>query len=89
MLQKYKQQEFSLEVSRLFPEDFHTDKGMARFHLEYLMNVTYTNYLPLKIFHLSRADTLTGSTERLSAMLKWNNSFFYWHLMFKTLMQIL
>jgi len=46
---------------------------MARFNLEHLMNVTCTNWLPLKIFYLSQADTLTGSTERLSAMLKWNN----------------
>lgn len=91
VLQKYKRQKFSLKVSCLLleVEDFQKDRSMARFNLDLLTNVTDTNQLPLKIFHSSQAGTLTGSTERLSAMLKCNNTFLHWHATCKTLMQIL
>jgi len=45
VLQKYKQQEFSLKVISLFPEvkDFHKEESTAKFNLELLTNVTDTN----------------------------------------------
>lgn len=53
---------YLLKLAVLFPEveDFHKDKSMARLNLEHLRSVTYTNQLPLKLFHINRQHQKVG-----------------------------